>query len=127
MASKMSKSLLSCLSLACALVLVGGCDDPSGGSANPSDAAGGGATYADLGITMLNLEGPVVETLGAAARRFEPIYQTRSMLINGIYGQSAWGTRSNSTSILHLFTPVSPSGKVFERFHGLVCRQMRGV
>jgi len=58
----MSK-FLPCLSLA-ALVL-GGCDS-SGSSASPSDAAAGDA-YADLGITMLNLDDDEVSLISESA------------------------------------------------------------
>ena len=68
MVTKMSK-FLPCLSLACALALVGvgGCDSPEG-SASPSDGAGsGGAVHADLGITMLNLDDEDVSLISKTA------------------------------------------------------------
>ena len=55
-----TKTLLSCLTFACALA-VGGCDSGGGASAGPSDAAGG--AHADLGITMLNLDDEEVSVI----------------------------------------------------------------
>lgn len=57
MATETSK-FFACLSLACAVAISGGCDG-GGGTTTPSESSDG--SFADIGITMLNLDDDEVE------------------------------------------------------------------